>query len=197
MRYLPALAAAALMLTLRGEAYAAPVNETIHGVIAGSHTTDPRGYFGTAGADLKGRPFTVTLSYEPEDFNQGGECRNKSCDYHEASGTAAVPGSVRVAVQIGDVTQSYAPKQVGIVFLSISGQPFIAIDSDCDSGFGGYGRGVQASVELMNNPMFGSALSPKNPALTHRSSYDNILFFDKSAQTPAEELTLNVRSSAP
>ncbi len=178
-------------------AVAATVNETVHGVIGGKHTHDNRGFFGAKGADLNGKPFAISLSYVSQDFNQNGQCRNNSCDYYNASGTPAVPQSVRVTVTVGGVTQTYTPTTIAALFLSISGAPYFAIDSDAYSGFGGYGpHGVQVYLQVMSNPVFGDALSPGDPVLTHKTSIDEVLFFNESSQAPIERLDLNVGRSA-
>ena len=189
--------AAVLTLTAGSAAHAATVSETVHGVIGGKYTKDIKGLFGTRGADLVGKSFTIALSYVSQDFNQSGQCRNNSCDYYNASGTPAVPKSVHVTVTINGVTQSYTPTTIAALFLSISGAPFFAIDADAYSGFGGYGsHGVQVYFQVMSNPEFGNPLSPGDPVLNHKTGIDEVLFFDESSQTPIEQLGLNVRRSA-
>ena len=192
------LSIAALMAMAGNTVCAATISEVVHGVIGGTHTKDVKGYFGRAGADLAGKPFTIALSYASRDFNQSGECRNKSCDYYSASATPAVPDAVGVSVTIAGAVQAYRPTTIAALFLSITGAPFFAIDADAYSGFGGYGpRGVQVYFQVMSNPKFGASLSPRNPVLNHKTSIDEVLFFDKSSQTPVEQLDLNVRRSAP
>ena len=188
---------AGLMLIAATAAQAGPIRETITGVVGGKHTRDMQGYFGTRGAELRGKPFAVVLLYRPLDFNRSGRCRNNACDYDVSSGTAKVTNSVSISLTIGGVTQTYAPTTTAALFFSTSGTPFFAIDSDAYSGFGGYGpHGVQLYVEVMSNPAFGAALSPTDPVLHHKTKTDNVLFFDNSSQTATEELDLNVSRSA-
>ena len=188
MRYI--LIAAAFVSAGTPSFAAQPViTENLAGTISGSHTVDTKGYFGTAGADLKGAKVSIYLQYVPSLLGASQECRNHACTYNESQSMRDTPGSLVVTATINGSRVVYAPVQEAAIFFNTNAPYQLTVDSDAFSGFGLGSPGLQLATQFTMAPVFGQALSPRNEPVLKESSSDYLNFYDASSQTPVEQLT--------
>ena len=182
--------AAALSMIATASLAAQPViTENLTGTISGSRTTDTRGFFGAAGADLSGATVAIYLQYVPRLLGPSQACRNHSCTYNESQKLPDTPGALLVTITINGNRIVYSPAYEAAVFFPTQRPYQLTIDSDAYSGFGIGLPGVQFAALFKSAPVFGQPLSPGNQPVEQASPSDYVAFYDASSQTPVEQLT--------